>query len=166
MAGQNRCRCLEHSVPNLLSPHRCARKHRQRHGAPDVVVLLVQEEFAERLTLATPADRGSLGICTALGWEGAMERRVPPGAFRPPPAVMSRVCVLRPIDHPTDVDHRLVANGPCRVPSSPPQTAHLVATAATPLVPPARLARCTMESGARFDGGRPRARSTPRGPER
>ena len=83
-------------------------KHRQRHGAPDVVVLLVQEEFAERLTLATPADRGSLGICTALGWEGAMERRVPPGAFRPPPAVMSRVCVLRPIDHPAGVDHRLV----------------------------------------------------------
>ena len=83
-------------------------KHRQRHGAPEVVVLLVQEEFAERLTLATPADRGSLGICTALGWASTMERRVPPGAFRPPPAVMSRVCVLRPIDHPTDVDHRLV----------------------------------------------------------
>lgn len=83
-------------------------KHRQHHGAPDVVVLLVQEEFAERLTLATPADRGSLGICTALGWSSTMERRVPPGAFRPPPAVMSRVCVMRPIDHPSDVDHRLV----------------------------------------------------------
>lgn len=83
-------------------------KHRQRNGAPEVVVLLVQEEFAERLTLATPADRGSLGICTALGWASTMERRVPPGAFRPPPAVMSRVCVLRPVDHPTDVDHRLV----------------------------------------------------------
>ena len=83
-------------------------KHRQHHGAPEVVVLLVQEEFAERLTLATPADRGSLGICTALGWASTMERRVPPGAFRPPPAVMSRVCVLRPVDYPTEVDHRLV----------------------------------------------------------
>ena len=83
-------------------------KHRQHHGAPEVVVLLVQEEFAERLTLATPADRGSLGICTALGWASTMERRVPPGAFRPPPAVMSRVCVLRPVDHPAQVDHRLV----------------------------------------------------------
>ena len=83
-------------------------KHRQHHGAPEVVVLLVQEEFAERLTLATPADRGSLGICTALGWSSTMERRVPPGAFRPPPAVMSRVCVLRPIELPSHVDHRLV----------------------------------------------------------
>lgn len=83
-------------------------KHRQHHGAPEVVVLLVQEEFAERLTLDTPADRGSLGICTALGWSSTMERRVPPGAFRPPPAVMSRVCVLRPIELPSHVDHRLV----------------------------------------------------------
>ena len=74
----------------------------------DYVVILVQEEFAERLTLATPADRGSLGICTALGWSSTMDRRVPPGSFRPPPAVMSRVCVLRPIDLPGDVDHRLV----------------------------------------------------------
>ena len=53
-------------------------KHRQRHGAPDVVVLLVQEEFAERLTLATPADRGSLGICTAsdgrVPWNVAFRR--------------------------------------------------------------------------------------------
>ena len=83
-------------------------KHRRRHSAPDVVVLLVQEEFAERLTLATPADRGSLGVCTALGWSSTMDRRVPPGSFRPPPAVMSRVCVLRPIDLPPEVDHRLV----------------------------------------------------------
>ena len=83
-------------------------KHRQRHSAPDVVVLLVQEEFAERLTLATPADRGSLGVCTALGWSSTMDRRVPPGSFRPPPAVMSRVCVLRPVDLPGGVDHRLV----------------------------------------------------------
>ena len=83
-------------------------KHRRRHSAPDVVVLLVQEEFAERLTLATPADRGSLGVCTALGWSSTMDRRVPPGSFRPPPAVMSRVCVLRPVDLPDGVDHRLV----------------------------------------------------------
>lgn len=83
-------------------------QHRQRHGAPDVVVVLVQEEFAERLTIATPADRGSLGVCTALGWSSSMERRVPPGSFRPPPAVMSRVCVLRPIEHPSEVDHRLI----------------------------------------------------------
>ena len=83
-------------------------QHRHRHGAPDVVVVLVQEEFAERLTVATPADRGSLGVCTALGWSSSMERRVPPGSFRPPPAVMSRVCVLHPIEHPTEVDHRLV----------------------------------------------------------
>jgi 16S rRNA (adenine1518-N6/adenine1519-N6)-dimethyltransferase len=98
------------NIPNQISSPLIdvLEKHRWRHSAPDVVVLLVQEEFAERLTLATPADRGSLGVCTALGWSSTMDRRVPPGSFRPPPAVMSRVCVLRPIDLPEDVDHRLV----------------------------------------------------------
>ena len=75
---------------------------------PRRVVLLVQEEFAERLTLATPADRGSLGICVALGWDASMHRRVPPGAFRPPPAVMSRVVALDPRTWPEAVDHRFV----------------------------------------------------------
>jgi 16S rRNA (adenine1518-N6/adenine1519-N6)-dimethyltransferase len=82
--------------------------HRRDGVCPERVVLLVQEEFAERLTLASPADRGSLGVCTALGWEASMHRRVPPGAFRPPPAVMSRVVMLEPRPWPKEVDHRFV----------------------------------------------------------
>lgn len=81
---------------------------RRAKEAPETVVLLVQEEFAERLCLATPADRGSLGICTALGWNASMDRRVPPGCFVPPPAVMSRVVVLQPKAPPAGTDQRLV----------------------------------------------------------
>ena len=72
-----------------------------RAGAPAVGSLMMP--LSEALDVLVVLLLGA-----ALGWASTMERRVPPGAFRPPPAVMSRVCVLRPVDYPTEVDHRLV----------------------------------------------------------
>tara|TARA_B100001109_G_scaffold253931_1_gene252557 strand:- start:481 stop:1308 length:828 start_codon:yes stop_codon:yes gene_type:complete len=121
-------------------------KHRWRHSAPEVVVLLVQEEFAERLTLATPADRGSLGVCTALGWSSIMDRRVPPGSFRPPPAVMSglRLTPHRPArgrGSPLDP-----SNGACSLSPSTAEIEDVAPAPSAPVVSLARLARNPLET--------------------
>ena len=47
----------------------------------DYVVILVQEEFAERLVVEWESDRGSLGMCTMLDWDCTFEMRVGPPLF-------------------------------------------------------------------------------------
>ena len=71
-----------------------------RIPAIKTVVILVQEEFAQRLVVETIADRGSLGLCSALDWETEMDRRVGPHCFIPAPKVNSRLVVMRRVDSP------------------------------------------------------------------
>ena len=64
------------------------------------VVILVQEEFAERLVVEWESDRGSLGMCTMLDWDCTFEMRVGPHCFTPSPQVHSRLVTMTRIESP------------------------------------------------------------------
>lgn len=73
------------------------------HGAASYrhITVMLQEEVAERL-MATPGSKayGRLSVLARWLTEPVLLRRVPPGAFTPPPSVMSAVIQLRPRPHP------------------------------------------------------------------
>lgn len=64
---------------------------------PELVVVLVQEEVARRMAPrpGRPGERGFLSVLVGSFAEARVVRRVPPGAFRPPPKVSSAVVALR-----------------------------------------------------------------------
>ncbi|RJU85937.1 MAG: ribosomal RNA small subunit methyltransferase A [Candidatus Poseidoniales archaeon] len=64
------------------------------------VVILVQEEFAERLVVEWESDKGSLGMCTMLDWDCTFEMRVGPHCFSPSPKVHSRLVTMTRIESP------------------------------------------------------------------
>ena len=64
------------------------------------VVLLVQEEFAERLVVEWESDKGSLGMCTMLDWDCTFEMRVGPHCFSPSPQIHSRLVTMTRIESP------------------------------------------------------------------
>jgi 16S rRNA (adenine1518-N6/adenine1519-N6)-dimethyltransferase len=68
---------------------------------PPLVVVLVQEEVARRMA-ATERDRerSFLSVFVQCFADPRLVRRVPPGAFRPPPKVSSAVVALRTRDTP------------------------------------------------------------------
>ena len=73
------------------------------HGAASYrhITVMLQEEVAERL-MATPGSKayGRLSVLARWLTEPVLLRRVPPGAFTPPPRVMSAVIQVRPRPHP------------------------------------------------------------------
>ena len=71
-----------------------------RNNSITEVVLLLQEEFAERLVVEWESDRGSLGMCTMLDWDCTFEMRVGPHCFTPSPQVHSRLVTMSRIDSP------------------------------------------------------------------
>ncbi|MAS31762.1 MAG: ribosomal RNA small subunit methyltransferase A [Euryarchaeota archaeon] len=71
-----------------------------RNNSIDYVVILVQEEFAERLVVEWESDRGSLGMCTMLDWDCTFEMRVGPHCFTPSPQVHSRLVTMRRKESP------------------------------------------------------------------
>ena len=73
-----------------------------RNRSIEYVVLLVQEEFAERLVVEWESDRGSLGMCTMLDWDCTFEMRVGPHCFTPSPQVHSRLVTMRRKDSPAN----------------------------------------------------------------
>ena len=60
------------------------------------VVLMLQLEFAQRLSMNHPADVGSLGLTVALDWDVEEHHTVPPHHFSPQPAVQSQVVGMKP----------------------------------------------------------------------
>ena len=64
------------------------------------VVILVQEEFAERLVVEWESDRGSLGMYTMLDWDCTFEMRVGPHCFTPSPQIHSRLVTMTRIESP------------------------------------------------------------------
>lgn len=68
---------------------------------PARVVAMVQKEVADRL-VAPPScsDYGRLSVKVQLLADARVVFKVPPGAFRPPPKVMSSVVVLEPLGEP------------------------------------------------------------------
>ncbi|HJL97668.1 MAG: ribosomal RNA small subunit methyltransferase A [Euryarchaeota archaeon] len=72
------------------------------------VVLLVQEEFAERLVMEYESDVGSLGMTVSLDWECEIEGKVAPHNFSPMPKVNSCYISMEPHDEEWACDVRLV----------------------------------------------------------
>ena len=73
-----------------------------RNHSVEYVVLLVQEEFAERLVVEWESDRGSLGMCTMLDWDCTFEMRVGPHCFTPSPQIHSRLVTMKRKDSPAN----------------------------------------------------------------
>lgn len=98
------------NIPYQISSPLLERMQRELRTVP--AVLLVQEEFAERMAMALGAiDRGPLGLSLWLDWDVEIGRRVPPSSFSPQPRVMSCLVALHPVDRLTemesDIDRRL-----------------------------------------------------------
>ena len=72
------------------------------------VILLVQEEFAERLVMAYESDVGSLGMTALLDWQCEILSKVPPHHFSPNPKVNSCFIEMIPSREEFSVDKRLV----------------------------------------------------------
>ena len=72
------------------------------------VVFMVQQEFAQRLTMAHPSDVGSLGMTVALDWNVEEHHVVAPHSFSPQPAVHSQVVSLHPHQTIWPADKRLI----------------------------------------------------------
>ena len=68
---------------------------------PPLVVVLVQEEVARRMAASeTERERSFLSVFVQCFAEPRLVRRVPAGAFRPPPKVSSAVVALRTLERP------------------------------------------------------------------
>lgn len=67
----------------------------------ELVILLVQKEFADRMAMSSmPYDAGSLGLNLWLDFDVSADRKVPPNSFIPSPKVNSALVVLRPLVRP------------------------------------------------------------------
>ena len=87
---------LPYSASSQILANLCHRS-KQLSGA----VVMVQKELAERMKARAGArDRGSLSLLIQSYFEVAAAFDVGPGAFNPPPKVMSTVLKLRPLEHP------------------------------------------------------------------
>jgi 16S rRNA (adenine1518-N6/adenine1519-N6)-dimethyltransferase len=72
---------------------------------PQVLVLMVQREVAQRMT-ARPGDLSLLGLSVQFYSEPKVITRVPRGAFFPPPKVESAIVRLRPRPWPVPAEQR------------------------------------------------------------
>ena len=72
------------------------------------VVMMVQLEFGQRISMKHPSDVGSLGLTVALDWDVDEHHLVPPHHFSPQPSVQSQVIELRPHEREFPVDKRLL----------------------------------------------------------
>ena len=72
------------------------------------VVLLVQEEFGERLVMEYESDVGSLGMTALLDWQCEILKKVPPHNFSPNPKVNSCFVEMIPSNEQFGCDKRLV----------------------------------------------------------
>ena len=85
------------NIPYQISSPLLERMQREVRTIP--AVLLVQDEFADRMAMAIgPLDRGPLGLSLWLDYDIEMGRGVPPSCFSPQPRVTSRLIRLEPID--------------------------------------------------------------------
>ena len=98
------------NIPYQISSPLLDRMQRDCRSKP--AVLLVQEEFAERMAMAIgPLDRGPLGLSLWLDFNVEIGRRVPPSCFSPQPRVHSRVVRLNPLNRlssiGSEIDRRM-----------------------------------------------------------
>ena len=85
------------NIPYQISSPLLERMQRKFRTTP--AVLLVQEEFAERMSMrGGPASSGPLGLSLWLDFEVLTDVKVPSSSFSPSPRVNSRLIMLRPIE--------------------------------------------------------------------
>jgi len=99
------------NIPYQISSpliEKLTRQLKEHEGVLQQVVLMVQHEFGQRLSMNHPADVGSLGMTVALDWDVTEHHMVPPHHFSPQPAVQSQVIELCPHNKVFSVDKRLV----------------------------------------------------------
>ena len=99
------------NIPYQISSpliEKITRHIKEHEGVLQQVVLMVQHEFGQRLSMNHPADVGSLGMTVALDWDVTEHHMVPPHHFSPQPAVQSQVIELCPHNKVFSVDKRLV----------------------------------------------------------
>lgn len=80
----------------------------QEESILETVLLLVQEEFGERLVMEYDSDVGSLGMTALLDWESEIVKKVAPHNFSPNPKVHSCFIEMTPSGEIFDCDKRLV----------------------------------------------------------
>lgn len=69
------------------------------HRSPlKTVVILVQDEFAERMSMEHFGSLSPLGLSLWLDFDVKLDKKVPGGAFSPAPRVNSRLVILVPVD--------------------------------------------------------------------
>jgi 16S rRNA (adenine1518-N6/adenine1519-N6)-dimethyltransferase len=90
---------IEHLTRYLRNPRTSNMEH---------VVLLVQEEFAERLVMEYECDVGSLGLTAALDWDCELEDKIAPHHFSPNPKVNSRYVTMEAHHEKWPCDVKLV----------------------------------------------------------
>ena len=84
-------------------------QHLKQQNTPMLqVVIMVQLEFAQRLSMRHPSDVGSLGLTVALDWNVHEHHAVPPHHFIPQPDVQSMVVEMQPHERTFSVDKRLL----------------------------------------------------------
>ena len=99
------------NIPYQISSpliERLTRYQKEQTNSINQIVLMVQLEFAQRLTMNHPADVGSLGLTVALDWDVEEHHLVPPHHFSPQPAVHSQVIEMCPHERFFPVDKRLL----------------------------------------------------------
>ena len=93
---------LTHIVANL--PYQISspvlEKIQQYHSITPLkaIVLLVQDEFAERMSMDHFGSLSPLGLSLWLDFDVTLDRKVPGGAFSPAPRINSRLVSLTPVD--------------------------------------------------------------------
>ncbi len=99
------------NIPYQISSPLLERIQRELRELP-IIVLLVQEEFANRMSMQSGSmDRSPLGLSLWLDFDVELGRRVTPSSFVPQPRVYSRLvrltCHNRLQETGSDVDRRL-----------------------------------------------------------
>lgn len=90
------------NIPYNISSPLLERIQRHHSANPFLsIVLLVQEEFAERMSMrGGPASSGPLGLSLWLDFEVLIDLKVPSSSFSPSPRVNSRLITLLPTERP------------------------------------------------------------------
>jgi|TARA_B100001996_G_scaffold356483_1_gene319811 16S rRNA (adenine1518-N6/adenine1519-N6)-dimethyltransferase len=69
------------------------------------IILLVQDEFSERMSMEHFGSLSPLGLSLWLDFDVKLDRKVPGGAFSPAPRVNSRLVSLNPVDRSLENGH-------------------------------------------------------------
>jgi 16S rRNA (adenine1518-N6/adenine1519-N6)-dimethyltransferase len=99
---------IPYQISSPLIEHLTRYLRNPRTSELNTAVLLVQEEFAERLVMEYESDVGSLGMTAALDWDCEIEDKVAPHNFSPNPKVNSRYVTLEAHHEEWPCDVRLV----------------------------------------------------------